>query len=226
MPRELTPIKVAVRSASRKLASLTHARRPMLFPTYPDHVRRRIEQYHDDVRYSTIALALQRIQTESIPGAFAEIGVYQGATSLFIHTQCPDTKFYLFDTFEGFEGRDLEHGNDERFRDTSIEAVQELLGPSPHLEFRKGHFPGTSQGLEGERFSFVMLDVDMYQPSLQVFRFFYPRLVRGGYFFMHDYNSPESDRAISRAASAFMADKPELLIEIPDFFGSALFRKI
>lgn len=226
MPRELTPIKVAVRSASRKLASLTHARRPMLFPTYPDDVRRRIEHYHDDVRYSTLALALQRLQTESIPGAFAEIGVYQGATSLFIHTQCPDRKFYLFDTFEGFQGRDLEHGNDERFRDTSLEAVKELLGKSPNLEFRKGHFPGTSLGLEDEKFSFVMLDVDMYQPSLEVFRFFYPRLVRGGYFFMHDYNSPESGRAVSRAASAFMADKPELLIEIPDFFGSALFRKI
>jgi hypothetical protein len=55
---------------------------------------------------------------------------------------------------------------------------------------------------------------------------FYPRLVRGGYFFMHDYNSDESGRAVSRAAHSFMNDKPELLIEIPDFFGTALFRKI
>jgi len=36
MPREITPFKVAVRSASRKLASLTRARRPMVFPTYPE----------------------------------------------------------------------------------------------------------------------------------------------------------------------------------------------
>jgi len=59
-----------------------------------------------------------------------------------------------------------------------------------------------------------------------VFRFFYPRLTRGGYFFMHDYNSLESQRAVSRAAHAYMIDKPELLIEIPDYFGTALFRKI
>jgi O-methyltransferase len=71
-----------------------------------------------------------------------------------------------------------------------------------------------------------MLDFDLYHSSLYVFRFFYPRLVRGGYFFMHDYNSPESDRAISRAAHEFMHDKPEFLIEIPDYFGTALFRKI
>jgi O-methyltransferase len=66
----------------------------------------------------------------------------------------------------------------------------------------------------------------MYQPSLEVFQFFYPRLVRGGYFFMHDYNSAESERAVSRAANKYMSDKPELLIEIPDYFGTALFRKI
>jgi O-methyltransferase len=42
---------------------------------------------------------------------------------------------------------------------------------------------------------------------------------------MHDFNNPESDRAISRAATEFLADKPERLIEIPDEWGSALFRK-
>jgi len=222
----LTPMKVALRSASRKLASITHARRPMLFPTYPEHVKNRIEQYHDDVRYSTLALALQRIEIEEIEGSFAEVGVYQGATSLFIHSQNPNRTFFLFDTFEGFEPGDMEHGNDQRFKDTSLHAVQGLLGDSPNLHFRKGHFPETAAGLEKEKFAFVMLDVDMYQPSLDVFRFFYSRLTRGGYFFMHDYNSLESERAVSRAATEFMGDKPELLIEIPDYFGSALFRKI
>ena len=43
---------------------------------------------------------------------------------------------------------------------------------------------------------------------------------------MHDFNSNESEYAISRAAHEFMADKPEMLIEIPDYFGSALFRNI
>jgi O-methyltransferase len=226
MPREITPIKVAVRSVSRKLASITRARRPMLFPTFPDHVRKRIEQFHDDIRYSTVALALQRLEIEKIEGAFAELGVYQGATSLFIHRQCPGRTFYLFDTFEGFDAQDMENGQDVRFKDTSVDTVRSLLGDSPNLKFRQGHFPETAAGLEKEKFSFVMLDVDMYQPSLEVFQFFYPRLVRGGYFFMHDYNSAESERAVSRAAHKYLSDKPELLIEIPDYFGTALFRKI
>jgi O-methyltransferase len=108
----------------------------MLFPTYPDHVRKRIEQYHDDVRYATVALALQRLEIDQMQGSIAEIGVYQGATSLFIHKQCPHRRLFLFDTFEGFHGQDLESGSDQRFRDTSVAAVKKLLGDSPNLQFR------------------------------------------------------------------------------------------
>ena len=223
-PNELTTFKVAARVASKRLCALTHGRLPMRYPTYPPQVERRIEQYHDDVRYSTIALSISRLEIENIEGAFAEVGVYQGATSSFIHQQAPERDFYLFDTFKGFPGE--ENTNDHRFRDTSQGAVSQFLGHSPRLHFRKGFFPETAVGLENITFSFVMLDVDLYQPSLDVLSFFYPRLARGGYFFMHDFNSPESNYAIARSSKEFMADKPELLIELPDFSGSALFRKI
>jgi O-methyltransferase len=189
-------------------------------------VAERIEQYHDDVRYATLALAIERLGRDGIPGAFAEVGVYRGVTSSFIHRQAPERRFYLFDTFEGFPDQDLESGADERFKDTSQKEVERLIGDTRHLEFRKGYFPDTAEGLEQERFALVMLDVDLYKPALEVFRFFYPRMVRGGYFFLHDFNSPESDQGIARAAHEFMADKPELLIEVADFHGSAMFRKM
>ncbi len=219
-------MKVALRVAARKLAKLTRARRTMHFPPYPPSVVRRIEEYHDDVRYATLALAIQRIEDDRIAGSFAELGVYQGVTSAFIHRQSPQRRLYLFDTFEGFPSQDLEVKEDKRFRNTSQELVARVVGDTQNIVFRKGYFPATAAGLEGESFALIMLDLDLYRPALEVFRFFYPRMVRGGYFFMHDYNSTESDRAISRAAHEFMADKPELLIEIPDFHGSALFRKV
>jgi O-methyltransferase len=198
----------------------------MRFPTYSSNVVQRIEQYHDDVRYSTIALALQRLETNRIPGALAEVGVFRGATSAFIHKQSPERRFYLFDTFDGFHANDLAGQRDDRFKETSLKSVAEFIGGNQNVIFRRGYFPDTAKDLEEEQFAFVMLDVDLYKASLEVFRFFYPRLVPGGYFFMHDYNSPESERAVSRAATEFMADKPEKLIEICDYFGSALFRKI
>jgi hypothetical protein len=39
--------------------------------------------------------------------------------------------------------------------------------------------------------------------------FFYPRMVPGSYIFAYDYNSFESNRAVSRALDRFLADKPE-----------------
>lgn len=198
----------------------------MRFPTYSEAVVNRIEQYHDDVRYSTLALAIQRLETDQVPGAFAEIGVYKGATSSFIHKQAPGRKLFLFDTFEGFPDQDLERAEDARFKNTSQEAVAAFIGGNENIVIRKGYFPDTASGLEEERFALVMLDVDLYRPALEILSFFYPRMYRGGYFFMHDFNSPESDRAISRAATLFMADKPEMLLEIPDYSGSVFFRKI
>lgn len=196
----------------------------MRFPTYSQQVVKRIEKYHDEVRYSTLALAIERLKIDQIEGAFAEIGVYQGATSAFIHQEAPERHLYLFDTFTGFPNNDGTF--DVRFRDTSQAAVSRFLGGSENIHFREGYFPATAIGLEEEAFALVMLDVDHYKAALDVFHFFYPRLVRGGYFFMHDFNSNESEYAISRAAHEFMADKPEALIEIPDYFGSALFRKV
>jgi O-methyltransferase len=226
MSHEVTPAKMAIRAAARVAAKLTRARRPMGYPPYPATVAQRIERYHDDVRYATFALAVDRLQRDNIPGAFAEIGVYRGVTSAFIRLQAPERRFYLFDTFEGFPEQSLEHGADTRFKDTSQEGVAAFIGDTTNIEFRKGFFPATAAGLEGETFALVILDVDLYLPALDVLAFFYPRMIRGGYFFLHDFNFPESDHAISRAAHEFLADKPELPIEICDYHGSAMFRKI
>jgi O-methyltransferase len=225
-PLELSPLRAAVRVASRRLGILTRGHRPMTFPTYSHAVAKRIEQYPDEIRYSTLALAIQRLELDQVSGAFAEIGVYRGATSSFIHHQSPNRRFYLFDTFEGFPSQDLEGRTDARFSDTSQEAVERFIGGNENIVFRKGYFPDTACGLEREMFALVMLDCDLYRTSLAALAFFYPRMKRGGYFFMHDFNSPESDHGVSRAAADFMADKAELLTEVPDQFGSALFRKI
>src|SRR5580698_7314990 len=128
MSTEISPLKVTLRAAARRIAKLIRARRTMQFPTYSATVARRIEQYHDDIRYATLALAIQRLEHDRIPGAFAEVGVYRGVTSSFIHQQTPDRQFYLFDTFEGFPDRDLEIAVDQRFKDTSQEEVAHLIG--------------------------------------------------------------------------------------------------
>ena len=193
----------------------------MTFPTYSGKIEKMIRWSNDPVRHGTMALALERIRRESIPGAIAELGVYRGYVSRFLHEQAPERALYLFDTFDGFRDN-----QDSRFRNTSIEIVKERLKNLDNVEFRVGLFPGTAKGLEHERFSFVLFDADKYDVAMASFEFFYPRISPGGYFFLPDFNSSESDWSVSKATRDFLQGKPESIVEIPDICGTALFRKI
>ena len=180
---------------------------------------------NDPIRYTMIALAINRIHKENIQGSFAEVGVYRGDTSKVIHYYALERTLYLFDTFDGFPSID-EDDNDERFRDTEVEIVIRTVGDMNNVIIKKGCFPDTAEGLENEKFAFVMIDIDKYNPTLAAIRFFYPRTVAGGYIFFHDYNSPESGWAVSKAVDLFLKDKPEKLIDIPDRWGTAFIRKV
>jgi hypothetical protein len=49
---------------------------------------------------------------------------------------------------------------------------------------------------------------------------------KGGYIFLHDHNGAGYNAGPRRATEEFLADKPELIIDIPDQWGSILIRKL
>jgi O-methyltransferase len=200
--------------------------RELQFPTFPRELHEAIASKQDYFRYATLGLAAQRVIDEHVPGAFAEVGVWRGETSEFLHRAAPERTLYLFDTFEGFDERDLPAGaRDGRFRDTSLEAVRRRVGGSDRVVLRQGYVPQTLAGLEDETFAFVLLDLDLLGPTQASLEFFYPRLSPGGYLVMHDYNNAESDWACKRAFDGFLRGRPEQLVELGDMWGSALIRK-
>lgn len=199
----------------------------ILEPLHLVDQRTRAEIFHhwDPVRRYTIAAALDRINRDKIPGHMAELGVYQGDSAVFYNQLCPERTLYLFDTFEGFPSDDVEYEGDDRFRNTSLDLVKSKFADLSNVRFRQGYFPETVAGLENEVFSFVMLDADLYNPTVAGLEFFYERMSPGGYIFIHDYTSYESNRAVSRAVDLFMKDKAEKIIDLPDRWGSVVFRK-
>ena len=200
----------------------------MSHPPYGADTHRLVKAHIDIVRYGTIALALHRLNEEKVPGAMAELGVFKGELSAYLAAIERHRTLHLFDTFAGFPDSDLEAGetNDDRFQDTSEAAVRRRIGDCANVRFHVGPFPDTAGPVLDERFAFVMLDPDKYRPTLAGLEIFYPRLSPGGYLFMHDYHSPESDFAVSRAAREFLRDKPERPVDIPDAKGSVLLRKL
>ncbi|MGE5409583.1 MAG: TylF/MycF/NovP-related O-methyltransferase [Clostridiales bacterium] len=220
--------RIGVVKTARQAKSLLLRDLFMKFPTFPDEVNKLISVNNDYFRYATMSLAIMRLINENIQGDFAEVGVYKGDTSQILYKLGSDRRYYLFDTFEGFPEKDLESNitNDNRFKDTSVKMVLNKIGSTNNVIIKKGYVPETLIGLEEERFAFVLLDLDLYLPTKKSLEFFYPRISKGGYIFVHDYNSPESNWAISRAVNEFMENKPEKIMEIADNWGSIMFRKL
>lgn len=129
-------------------------------------------------------------------GAVAELGVYQGEFAKMINEAFPDNTLYLFDTFEGFSQNDIlierQIDNPEfEAGDFSFTNVGMVIGKMPHKDkciVRKGYFPNTAQDID-DHFVFVSMDVDLYLPTLEGLKYFYPRMVKGGFIFVHDYFS-------------------------------------
>ena len=61
------------------------------------------------------------------------------------------------------------------------------------VEIYKGWIPQKFKLVENCKFSFVHIDVDLYEPTLKSLEFFYPRLTEGGIIVCDDYNSKYFD---------------------------------
>ncbi|WP_303863142.1 TylF/MycF/NovP-related O-methyltransferase [Alkalibaculum bacchi] len=181
-----------------------------------------------DIRLSTLRLLAKEINDKNVKGNVAELGVYKGYLAREINTLFKERKLYLFDTFEGFDSRDLECENlydksrSKRgdFSDTSMEQVKSVL-PYPNMAvFCKGYFPETALHVE-DTFAFVSLDTDLYLPTYNGLTFFYPRLSKGGYILIHDYNSTQFPN-VKKAVEDFSKEHNIRIIPLCDLHGSVL----
>lgn len=155
-------------------------------------------------RYNWIKQIANWININNIRGNVAECGVYRGDCAKFINVFFKNRKMYLFDTFEGFEEKDLNkerqfsdnnflngifNENSNLFDDTNIEKVMSKMEYPENVIVKKGWFPESTTDVE-DRFCFVNLDMDLYQPILNGLEYFWNKMEQGGYILIHDYFNP------------------------------------
>jgi len=132
--------------------------------------------------------------TRGTGATIAEVGVAQGNTSVFLlehlKTVDDDRKLLLFDTFNGFTESSLDHevhvrgknkpdvdgfryGDEGRFnanlRRLGYQRFRTIAGDASAFDWG-------SLGPIGA----VLLDIDLYQPTITILEAVYPRLVPGG----------------------------------------------
>ncbi len=134
----------------------------------------------------------ERVYKEGLEGSVAEAGVYRGEFAKYINRYFYNRKCYLFDTFEGFTDYDISKEQDDsltfanHLKNVSIEEILSKMPIKENLIVKIGRFPETAIGID-EKFVFVNLDMDLYEPTIQGLRFFYPKMSDGGVILVHDY---------------------------------------
>ncbi len=157
-----------------------------------------------------IMSALQAVRR--IPGNLAEVGVAYGGSARIIAEHSGGRTLHLFDTFSGLPTPGVRDSGKFRAGDfaSDVNTVRDRLKGFP-VSFHVGVFPETAAPIADERFSFVHMDVDLYQSTLDALSFFYPRMSPGGIILSHDYGSSVG---VTNAFAEFFASRPDPVIEL------------
>jgi len=164
-------------------------------------------------------LAYARASTR-LGGTMAEAGVFAGGTARLICEAKGDAPLRLFDVFETLQSPPKAATGTERAAElrrrfgkwhTRRADVERLLADYPAVHVHPGIFPDSARGLDGERFSFVHIDVDFEPSTRDALEFFHPRLLAGGVIIGDDYN----DAGVRRAFDVYFAGRPDTVVALP-----------
>jgi O-methyltransferase len=178
---------------------------------------------YDIIRSSSLELVSREIYSKGVIGNVAELGVYRGDFAKKINEAFPDKKLYLFDTFEGFSERDKKPAKTHDFSTTNENLVVNKMIYIQNCVIKKGYFPDSLDGLE-DKFAFVSIDADLYEPTYNGLKYFYPRLSNGGYIFVHDYND-NNYTEVKTAVNKYCTENQLNIFPLSDISGSAIIVK-
>lgn len=136
---------------------------------------------------------------KDLEGDIAECGTWRGLSSYLLCTRIRDwdpgfkgENYHIFDSFEGLSMPT----SDDRLPSTmkghfpsDLKRVKEFLSEFPHITYHKGWIPETFAALPERSYCFVHIDLDLVEPTIAAFEFFYPRMVKGGVIVCDDYAS-------------------------------------
>lgn len=175
-----------------------------------------------------------RLEELGVEGAAADLGAYRGDISWQLNALMPNRKLYLFDTFTGYDSRDIAKEQELGLSNAQVgeysltrkeyENVEDrLLARMPYPEnviVRKGWFPETAFDLEDEKYAFVHMDTGLYHPTYSGIQYFLPRMSKGGVIVVSGYE--DGKKAGVRQAIADLEAKygAFLITPLADMEGS------
>tara|TARA_B100000575_G_C23141820_1_gene664673 strand:+ start:6614 stop:7411 length:798 start_codon:yes stop_codon:yes gene_type:complete len=182
--------------------------------------------------YSLLQLASLAIQERDYQN-FAECGCWKGHSSYSICKMLMESnfkkKFYIFDSFEGglsnkvfqdysvnrYKQNDKDYENQKNYFKSDYTQTKELFNEFSFVDIYKGWIPDKFYKVKDLKFSFVHIDVDLYEPTLNSLNFFYERLVAEGIIICDDYNYSDFPGAKIAVDEFIKNNKIKLFYEVP-----------
>jgi len=148
-------------------------------------------------------ILIQYFRTLGLPkNAVVECGVWRGLSSYQLcyhlkkyHDQGLSVEYHVFDSFEGLSRpthEDIPTADNVKSAkkgklNCSIQELKRNLSEFSFITYHKGWIPEKFHEVKHKKFSFVHIDVDLYQPIKDSIEFFYTRIDRNGLIIIDDY---------------------------------------
>jgi hypothetical protein len=206
-----------------------------IFELYFDGLKKTEHEWTDSFSkqlrlYSLIQLVGKVIQYKRVFD-FVECGCWRGHSSFVIASllkkRKKNIKFHIFDSFEGLSDSTEKDGyfykKDKKYKEfitnhfiSSEEFLKDkVLKDFNFIKTYKGWIPSRFDEVKDIKISFLHIDVDLYQPTLDTLNFFFPKLVKGGVVICDDYNSTQFPGAKKALDEYFKKQKHSLFYEQP-----------
>jgi hypothetical protein len=190
-----------------------------------------VDNIYKQFRFNSLLQLLEHVIKEKIDGEYAECGCWKGHSSYLICKTLSlnnyNKTYHIFDSFEGLSEKlpidkhlryDFSQNRilkEMRFFGATQDEVKKTLSDFNFVKTYKGWIPERFDEVKDLHFAFVHIDVDLYQPTLDSLKFFYPRLSKGGAIVVDDYGM-SAYPGCKKAVDEFLSDNDcEFFYEIP-----------
>tara|TARA_B100000965_G_scaffold401492_1_gene425454 strand:- start:1301 stop:2074 length:774 start_codon:yes stop_codon:yes gene_type:complete len=198
------------------------------------------DEFYKQLRFYSMIQIVEKILSNDKVYDFVECGCWKGHSSFMISQLIKesnkDIQFHIFDSFEGglststpedsdFYNKDEAHKKyvTEFFYSTENFVRDTVLKQFNFVKTYSGWIPDRFHEIKDKKFSFVHLDVDLYNPTYDSLDYFFPKLEPGGAIVCDDYNMSQFPGAKDAWDKYFQNKKYNFFYESP--FGGCFIIK-
>jgi hypothetical protein len=164
-------------------------------------------------RLDNVQYCVETVLHEGVPGDFIETGVMRGGTVILMRAilkayGVTDRTVWAADSFEGLPAPDVKHYPDDEGAAWHLRPLTEVAVDNvkrnferyglldDRIQFLKGWFRDTLKTAPIKALAVLRLDGDLYESTMDALAPLYPKLSRGGFIIIDDYNLPACCKAV------------------------------